>query len=368
MGNLSSTSYRRQETMAERRCNRCVLPETYPGIIFDKNGVCHLCNSYKKPPVKGEEELRRLVTSRKGEKYDCLVTLSGGRDSTYLLYYAVKNLGLRVLAINYDNGFRHVQAIENVKEACRRLETDLVEFRSKNNLNARITAHALHATVPFGPGAACQFICRACYTGAMAFVYSTAEEYQIPFLLWGDSLIERITFLPVRNKIFKFRRPLRYAYSSRCFSFLQFLYLLIVQRNEKLPSGNFPLDVRIPKLRNRGIEEVHLFDYIEWDRNEIKKIISEELGWRKPPEKLSSWRFDCHLHTLLNYCHKKAIGFNHDIDGLANMVRAGKMERAEALSLIEKGVDSGEWNEELEELARKVLQLPESDITTMKSW
>lgn len=365
---LHSTNYRKQENMAERRCNRCVLPETYPGIIFDENGVCHLCNSYKKPQVKGEEELRRLITSRRGEKYDCLITLSGGRDSSYLLYYAVKILGLRALALNYDNGFRHVQALKNLKEACRRLDTDLVEFRSKDNLNARITAHAIHATIPFGPGAACQFMCKACYNGAFTFVYSTAEEYRIPFVLWGDALIERLSFIPVRKKVLGFQRPLRYAYSSRCFSFFRFLYLLIVQRNEKLPSRNFALDMRCPKLRNREIEEVHLFDYIEWDRNEIKKTIIEELGWQKPPEKVSSWRFDCHLHDLINYCHKKAIGFNHDIDGIANMVREGKMERAEALDLIEKGFDSGEWNEELEELTRKVLQLPESDITTMKSW
>ncbi|MCG2720946.1 MAG: hypothetical protein L6290_02865 [Thermodesulfovibrionales bacterium] len=57
---------------------------------------------------------------------------------------------------------------------------------------------------------------------------------------------------------------------------------------------------------------------------------------------MSSWRFDCHLHALVNYCHKKAIGFNHDIDGLANMVRAGKMGRTEAMNLIERGFDSGE--------------------------
>jgi len=354
--------------MAEQRCSRCILPETYPGIVFDKNGVCHLCRSYQKPHVKGEEELRRIITSPKRGKYDCLVTLSGGRDSSYVLYYATKILGLRVLAFSYDNGFRHVQALENIKTACRRLGTDLVESHSRDNLNARITAHALHATIPFGPGAACQLMCRPCYNGGLAFLYSLAEEYNIPFVLWGDSLIEKITFIPVRNKALGARRPLQYACSSRSLSFFKFLYLLLVQRNERLPSGNFPFDPRYPRLKTRKILELHLFDYIEWDRREIKKVIKEELGWQKPPEKLSTWRFDCHLHGLLNYCHKKAIGFNHDVDGLANMVRAGKMDRAEALDLIEKGFDSAEWTGEFEELARKVLQMPDSDITTMRSW
>jgi hypothetical protein len=70
----------------------------------------------------------------------------------------------------------------------------------------------------------------------------------------------------------------------------------------------------------------------------------------------------------VNYCHKKAIGFNHDIDGLANMVRAGKMTREEAMDLIDRGFDSGEWNNELEELATRILRLPASDINTLKSW
>jgi len=357
-----------RENMVERRCSRCVLPESYPGIVFDENGVCQLCKSYQKLQVKGEEELQRLITPRKGEKYDCIVTLSGGRDSSYVLYYIVKVLGLRTLVLHYDNGFRHIQALNNVKEACRRLGTELLECRSKGNLNVRITAHALHTTIPFGPGAACQFMCRPCYNGGLAFLYSTAEKYRIPFVIWGDSLIEKITFIPVRNKIMGFQKPLRYACSSRCFSFFRFLYLLVIQRNEALPSGNFSFDIHYPKLRSQGTEEIHLFDYIEWDRNQIKKAIIEELGWQKPPEKLSSWRFDCHLHSLVNYCHKKAVGFNHDIDGLANMVRAGKMDRVEAMDLIEKGFDSGEWNEELQELTRNGLQLHESDINTMKSW
>lgn len=354
--------------MSEYRCSQCVLPETYPDINFDINGKCQLCRSYQKPMVRGEEELRRLVYSKRGERYDGLVTLSGGRDSTYVLYYAVKVLGLRILAVNYDNGFRHAQAVENVRTACQSLGAHLMEVRSVANLNARITAHALHVTIPFGPGTPLQFMCRHCYNGGLTFVYSTAEQYKIPFILWGDSLIEKLTFIPIRGKFLNFQNPIRYFVSPRALSFSKFLYLLMVQRNECLPSGNSRFDVRCPKLKNNHIREVHLFDYIEWDRREIKRSITEELGWRKPSEKLSTWRFDCHLHSLVNYCHKKAVGFNHDIDGLANMVRAGKMDRSEAIDLIERGFDSDEWTEELEYLVKDILRLPEKDIISMKSW
>ncbi|MEW6079440.1 MAG: hypothetical protein AB1724_16660, partial [Thermodesulfobacteriota bacterium] len=103
-----------------RRCSTCILPESYPGIQFNEKGECHLCTGYQKPATKGEDALHRLLTSRKGSRYDCLVTLSGGRDSSYVLYYAVKVLGLNTLALNYDNGFRHPQALANMKTACER--------------------------------------------------------------------------------------------------------------------------------------------------------------------------------------------------------------------------------------------------------
>jgi hypothetical protein len=353
--------------MSIDHCSRCILPVSYPGITFDKEHVCHLCDAYQKPTVKGPEALSRALTSKKGNKYDCIVTLSGGRDSTYVLYYATKVLGLRTLAYNYDNGFIHPQAQANMEAACEYSGVDLVQCKSKDNLNARIVASALRTTIPYGPGASCQLMCRQCYTGGLSFLYSTAEEYEIPYILWGDSLIERITFIPIRNKMFN-KSPLRYTLSPQSPHFIRFLLLLRQLRNEKLPTGNSRMDVRFPKLLTPGIEEVHLFDYIEWDRNEILRAITDSLGWQKPAESISTWRFDCYLHALVNYCHKKAIGFNHDIDGLANMVRAGKMTRDEAMGLIEKGFDSDEWTAELDHLVREVIDLPDSEVEIMKSW
>jgi hypothetical protein len=350
-----------------RRCNNCVLPDTYPGIVFNEENVCHLCASYEKPAVKGEAALVAALNARKGETYDVIVTLSGGRDSSYVLYYATQKLGLRVLAINYDNGFRHPQAQKNMENACKKTGVELLQFQSSHNLNARITAQALKTTIPYGPGAVGQLICKHCYTGGLSFLYATAQEYKIPFILWGDSVIELLTYIPARKKMF-FKNPLTYLFSKQSLHFIRFMILLRQLRNEKLPAGNFRMDVRSAKLRTPGIEEIHLFDYIEWDRNEILNSITTHLGWEKPEDSISTWRFDCHLHSLVNYCHKKALGFNHDIDGLSNMVRAGKMTRQEAMSLIEKGFDSDEWTDEIDHLVSRVIKLSESDKAVMKAW
>lgn len=354
--------------MSARRCTKCILPEEYPGIEFNGRGVCNSCASYKKHPVKGEAELFHFVTSRERRNYDCLIPLSGGRDSTYCLYYAVKRLGLNVLVVHYDNGFRHDQARENVVEACNRLNVDMLELRSRSNLSARATAAAIRASLPYGPGPASQYICVPCLNGVYGSVYCSAEEHDIPLILWGSSSAEELSFSASKRIILGYKTPFSYATSPRSLAFLRFVYLFLLHKRERLPSGNSLLTFKHPKLMEPKTQEVSLFDYVEWDRRKIKRVITEELGWQKPDNSLSTWRFDCHLHAFANYCFKKAVGFNHDISGLANMIRAGKMERAEAMSLLDQGFDSDNWTDKLEDLLKNVLKLPEKDITIIRSW
>ena len=101
-----------------KMCTKCVLPETYPGIEFNEDGVCNYCLSYKKMEYKGKEALEQLVkTTRKNHKgeYDCVMGVSGGRDSSYALYYLVKVLNLKVLAYTADHGYVPEPAKDNIK-------------------------------------------------------------------------------------------------------------------------------------------------------------------------------------------------------------------------------------------------------------
>src|SRR4030042_131921 len=96
-----------------RRCTRCLLPETFPDITFDEDGVCNYCVEYlekgKKTPrwqTLREKRVERLIEkSRNKGDYDCLVSYSGGKDSTYLLYVLKEKYGLNVLAYTCNTGF-----------------------------------------------------------------------------------------------------------------------------------------------------------------------------------------------------------------------------------------------------------------------
>jgi hypothetical protein len=98
-----------------RQCSRCICDSTIPALEFDSAGVCSLCHMHDRfeeaypNDERGdqilEEKFKRIKRDGQGKKYDCIVGLSGGRDSTYLLYLAVTKWKLRPLAVHFNDGF-----------------------------------------------------------------------------------------------------------------------------------------------------------------------------------------------------------------------------------------------------------------------
>jgi len=122
-----------------RVCTRCVLPETYPGISFDENGVCNFCSDYdvKKQDNRGEhfkndEEVKSALQKYKnlGRKYDLLVPLSGGVDSCFTLIEIVERFGLKPMVFHSDHGWDDPVATQNVEKLCKELDIDLLIWKN----------------------------------------------------------------------------------------------------------------------------------------------------------------------------------------------------------------------------------------------
>ena len=115
-------------------CSKCILDNTVPEIYYNTNGVCNYCEMndeiIKEYPSKdkGKKLLKSLVNdikiNGKGKKYDWIIGVSGGTDSTYTLYLA-KKLGLNPLAVHFDNGWNSEIAVKNIKNATNKLNIDL---------------------------------------------------------------------------------------------------------------------------------------------------------------------------------------------------------------------------------------------------
>lgn len=115
-----------------RQCTRCFMDTTAEGIEFDENGVCNYCREFeevlkrprKKLNLSLDEFVNKIKEDGKGKRYDCIVGISGGVDSSYTLV-KVKELGLRPLAVHMDNGWDSELAANNIKNLVDKLGVDL---------------------------------------------------------------------------------------------------------------------------------------------------------------------------------------------------------------------------------------------------
>jgi hypothetical protein len=122
-----------------KTCSRCIYDETIPAINFDSEGVCNYCkmidglqDEYKTATPEGEKKFLELVEQikkdGKGKKYDCAIGVSGGTDSSYIIYKAVKEWGLRPIAVHYDNTWNSAIATENIRKVLGKLNVDLYTY------------------------------------------------------------------------------------------------------------------------------------------------------------------------------------------------------------------------------------------------
>ena len=172
---------------AYKRCSRCILPDTFPGIAFNDQQVCNFCLDHKTVSVLGEAKLRELLSSESGELFDCVVPVSGGKDSTYVLYYAVKVLNLRTIAVNYDSGFQSDIAQENIREACNRLNVPLVVCQADYATQVKMLRELTQISEITGTFF---HMCMNCEVNIRTAVINTAKQKNIPFILYGDSAFE----------------------------------------------------------------------------------------------------------------------------------------------------------------------------------
>ena len=324
-----------------KSCKKCILPETYPGIKFNEEGICNYCQTYKKWRYKGKEELNRFLESfrNKNGKYDCVVGVSGGRDSSYLLYYLVKVCNLKVLAYTADHGFVTEAAKFNMAKMADILGVDLV-IEEHNFLKKTFKVN-LSAWLRKPSPAMIPMLCCGCRLGINQGLLKCAKKKRIPLVVNGGSPIEPSYFktaLLTSNPLSR----MKYIRKSKTFSLLfGFLYETIKNPSYFLNLYNTVVNVKeyfyffhLEKVRRLIYpyqKMLYFYHYVEWDEDTILSTIKNELDWRKEDDSPTTWRADCTLNFLRNYLFRECIGVTEKDNILSNMVRENMITREEAL-------------------------------------
>lgn len=308
--------------MGRQVCTRCLLDTTLPSIRFDEHGVCQYCHSHdtlaayyhKNCKIRGAVDalVQKIRFSGRGREYDCIVGVSGGVDSSYTLY-SVKKMGLRPLAVHFDNGWNTDEAVSNIKRMTGDLGVDLYthvvnwqEFRS-------LQIAFLKASVP----------CVETPTdvGIHGALMRVAAREKVRYIIGGQSFFTEGTV-------------------PREWGYLDGRYICSVNKTFGTTSLiTFPnLTVKDVLFYTfvKGIRQVPLLNYLDYDKKTAREELTRLFGWRpyggNHHENIySKFAFGWLLPRKFNIDKRKVY--------LSGPVRSGLMPRAEALKILSEPPD-----------------------------
>jgi N-acetyl sugar amidotransferase len=310
-------------------CVRCCIPETQEGVIFDELGVCQACQSAEQKIhidwTEREKKLREILDAAKakaGNNYDCIIPISGGKDSTFQLHVLTKVYGMKPLAVTFSHNWFSETGWYNLQNSLEQFNVDHVMFTPNRALVNKLAKHSLA-----GIGDSCWH----CHAGVGAFPLQAAVRFNIPLLIWGESIAESSGRASYLNPVRKFDREYFTKVSAK-------LRPDQMVRDDVSLRDLEPFQVPSAEDCERvGVFGIHLGDYVFWDDERQTEFVRDTYGWKETQVEGSFKRYksaECIMpgvHDLACYT-KRGYGratFHASVD-----VRAGLLSRDEAWDLI----------------------------------
>jgi hypothetical protein len=311
-------------------CTRCVANDyLLPGLEFDDRGVCALCRCYERVETSGvsnmpresatDEELRSIAAWNRNSRFDVMVLCTGGKDSTFLLWYLAKKLGLRVLAASWNMPYTNETCRQNLRRSLALLpDVEFVERTLPWNLVRRAMQGQFQAV-----GLPC-----LCPVAAHALFYPLAFQEKIPLVMHGveevqlavmsyvisgsgtaskiketrpDHRTNTLQFLrsmtdtaPVANPFGLGADFVRYKTSVR-----RVLDPIFKPLDEILARAEKDPDLPIPHLRRLETN----VGYGSWAQ--VVELIRQEMDWHMPPGQKGLLHTSCRIETVKDWCQFK---------------------------------------------------------------
>jgi N-acetyl sugar amidotransferase len=332
-------------------CSNCVMDTSDSKIVFDEYGVCDHCNTFKRDVLpswntdaRGRSDLNRIVEKIKvdgaNKEFDCIMGMSGGADSSYLLHVAVKELGLRPLVFHVDGGWNSQIAVNNIEVMINKLGLDLytevINWEEMKDFQlSYFKAGVPNIDVPQDHA-------------FVATLYNFADKHRIRYILNGGNLSTEC----VRN-------PMEWLYYGT--DMVQIRDIL--KKFGTIPLKTYPFSsVLRHKLYLRYIRKVEVvkpLNCVPYVKADAMKLLEREYGWQPYPQKHFESRF---TKFYEGYWLPRKFGYDTRKVQFSSLILTGQMNRDEALEkLLKPAISDDDARQEFEYIATK-LGIPVSEL------
>ncbi len=299
-------------------CSRGIWDTTVPGITFDNDGVSNYAKMFDKLVELSPEGIvgntfwencvDMMIENGKGKKYDCIIGVSGGTDSCYLLHIAKKKYGLRPLAVNLDNGWSSEIAVGNIKKITKALDIDLETFVIDYEEVKAVLRTYIKAGLPWIDGPTDNAI--------KAVLFKIAEREGVKSILNGSDFRS------------EGKQPSEWTYTDS----KQMLFLL--KKYEKIKLNTFPYQSLFSIVNTslvKKLKDYRPFNHIEYEKKPAQDFLKKEYGWEY---------YGGHHHEnvftrfAIAYWMPRKFGIDKRIITLSAQVLTGQITRETALEKI----------------------------------
>ncbi len=297
-------------------------------IVFDEKGMCNHCTGYFERIARdgfsdGERSARleQLVNTIRNEgkdrEYDCIIGVSGGVDSTTVAF-AVKQLGLRPLAVHFDNGWNSELAVDNIKRTLSALDIDLythvVDWDEFRDLQlAFLKSSISNSEIPTDHG-------------IFALLFDVAAREKVRFILTGSNLVTEGMYL-----------PLSWGYYHQDLRLIRAIH----HRFGRIPLDTFPqigLGGYFYNVFVRGTRQIPFLNYIDYNKIEAVELIQNKIGWRPYGGKHYE---SIYTRFYQGYILPKKFGFDKRRVHLSTLICSGHITREQGLAEIQENPYAG---------------------------
>ena len=321
-------------------CTRCVYPSTTVNLDIDEDGVCSSCRSFEKfqalTPEFWDERRKKFelileqTTRDNTSNYDCIVPVSGGKDSYYQTHVVVSDYGLKPLLVTYHGN----------------------NYLPEGDYNRDRMRHVFDADhIVFGPGVeVLKKLNRICFRkmgdmnwhahcGIMTYPVQISVKLNIPLHFWGETIWD-ISGMFDPDDYVEYSARVRHEHELRGFEWYDLLNDPIDRLSEKdLLWAKYPADDEIVKVGSRGL---YIGNFFRWDPNSHTQLVQERYGWKPAAQPFERTyrrfsnlddRYENGVHDLLKFVK---FGYGRASDHAAKDVRTGYMTREQAIEMVRK--------------------------------